>query len=344
MNEVKNNNGKHTKEKKPRDGWDKFELLARPLSGILTAVTIAILGLIGQDTLTTIANQSEGARLFTELQVRREESESALRKDVFNQTLKLLLGDNTNKELDKDPSKRLLRLELLALNFGDSLSLAPLFTEMDRDFNKLQPDSEEEAEDWDIRIKKYKKRLHALAKRVAGVQVSAVVQKGKSFQVEIPGSNYRSTAFEWPEDAIRNEFRDSPELLKDEAFFAETIVDKSQIEFDDIILKFSMTFSKFDTQEKTVRVDLLIEQILKEKNNRLTVVEDKINRKFTLDYYNFPMIDNTRLLKNKRFTLVLENYKSGGISIRGIVFPGQYSSHRDRPFLSDAIEDLKKQF
>ncbi len=331
-------------EKKFRDGWDKFELLAKPLSGVLAAVTIATIGFIGQNTLITIANQSEGARLFTELQVRREESESSLRKDVFNQTLKLLLDDSGKAAAKNDPSKSLLRLELLAMNFGDTLSLAPLFTEMDRDFGKLQPTSDAQAEDWDIRIRKYKKRLHSLAKRVASAQVSAVLQKGKSFQIEIPGDYQRSTVFDWPVDAVRNEFRNQPDWLNDDALVAEAGRKKSQMAFDDVILNFYISFSDFDRNEKTVRADLTIEQILKQKDGSLTPVEDNINREFTLNYYNFPMIDNTRLSRNRRFALVLEDFKSAGVSVRGMVFPGQYSSHRDRPFLSDAIEDLKRQF
>jgi hypothetical protein len=343
MNDEATDNDEVVTGKRQRDGWDKFELLARPLSGILAAGTIAILGLIGQNTLTAIAHQSESSRLFTELQVRREESESELRKDIFNQTLKLLLDDSTDKEASSEPSKQLLRLELLALNFGDSLSLAPLYAEMDRDFNYLQPPSADEAEDWYIQIRHYKKRLHSLAKRVADEQVAEVIQKGKTFAFDVPKGYGKTTGFEWPDDSVKNDLKDSPESSIDQEFINEMNAQMRQFVFDDIIYEVSMTLREFNSEEKELEVDLTIKQYSKESEQKESGAGDTISKKFTLDYYNFPMIDNTRLLNNKRFALVLEEYDYEKITIRGIIFPGQYSSVRDRPFVSDAIEDLKEQ-
>ena len=64
---------------------------------------------------------------------------------------------------------------------------------------------------------------------------------------------------------------------------------------------------------------------------------------FTLDFFNFPMIDNTRLSDNHRFALVLEQFDEKKLIIDGALFPGLYSSHRDKPFLNEAIDELRKE-
>ena len=76
-----------------RDGWDKFEILTRPMAAFLTAIIIAIISFFGQRTITAISLQEQNARLYTELLARREDAESSLRKDMFNQ----LVGTGQNK-------------------------------------------------------------------------------------------------------------------------------------------------------------------------------------------------------------------------------------------------------
>ena len=84
-----------------RDIWDKVDILSRPLGALLTAVVVALIGWYGQQVLqnqqdqttkriaaeqaeaTTRAAAEQNTRLYTELLSRREEAESALRKDMF---------------------------------------------------------------------------------------------------------------------------------------------------------------------------------------------------------------------------------------------------------------------
>lgn len=93
---------------------------------IVTGVLIAWAGFVGNMVLSSISSKQESARLITELQVKREQAECELRKDVFAQALEaFLLKKEDNLGTLNDMSKQLLRLEMLALNFGDSLSLSP---------------------------------------------------------------------------------------------------------------------------------------------------------------------------------------------------------------------------
>src|SRR6202022_4972978 len=68
------------------------------------------------------------ARLYSELTSRREESESALRKDMFTSIINSFL-----KEGPATPEQKMLNLELLVYNFHESLNLKPLFLHIERE-------------------------------------------------------------------------------------------------------------------------------------------------------------------------------------------------------------------
>ena len=72
------------------------------------------------------------ARLYSELTSRREESESALRKDMFTSIINSFL-----REGPATPEQKMLNLELLVYNFHESLDLKPLFQHIQRNIRLL---------------------------------------------------------------------------------------------------------------------------------------------------------------------------------------------------------------
>ena len=72
--------------------------------------------------------QETNARLYSELTSRREESESALRKDMFTSIIKSFLRSGQQATLEQ----KVLNLELLVYNFHESLNLKPLFLHIQR--------------------------------------------------------------------------------------------------------------------------------------------------------------------------------------------------------------------
>src|SRR5213076_1534305 len=67
-------------------------------------------------------------RLYSELMSKREESESALRKDMFQ----TIIGSFVQAHGSGDLNSSVLNLELLAYNFHESLNLKPLFLDIKR--------------------------------------------------------------------------------------------------------------------------------------------------------------------------------------------------------------------
>jgi hypothetical protein len=333
---------RYTYDIKPkRDFWDYVEILARPIAGSLTALAIAWIGFMGNATLkeqqrheSEIARKAEEAenrraadaqdhRLFTDLVSKREDAETALRKDMFN----TILGDFFDKsESQKDQQAiptRLLKLEMLALNFGESLSLTPLFIQLDQHIHEARGGDGNFSElDWIDQ----RDRLHSLARTVSGRQISALAPGGKIFEFDVnvqQATNHNT--FRWPHDSV------TPS--------AEVISALSDISLDGIKRTYSAEFSSADQTRKTVAVHIEIQTWDPVTDEPLP---DAIDMDFELNFFNFPMVDNTRLSGDQRFALVMERFDELNIHVVGIIFRGMYSSNRDKPFIDDVINQLKR--
>ena len=120
------------------DKWGKIGFLLQSSGGLITAVAVAVLGFIGTNYLkdreraeTTSRERMQASetnvRVYTELMSKREEAESALRKDMFVSMIQSFLKPGS-ASLDE----RVLNLELLSYNFHESLNLKPLFVYINR--------------------------------------------------------------------------------------------------------------------------------------------------------------------------------------------------------------------
>lgn len=342
---------------------DWFDRVARLATPVVSGLLIALIAFMGNRTITNYTSRQENARLITQLQIQREQAESDLRRDVFDQAIGALLSE---KEMgsgsDVSLSKRLLKLELLAHNFGDSLSLAPLFVEFDLDLENLENAAGRNIDE-KIRISELRDRLRSLAKRLASQQLSSLEQHGMVFDIKArlePGGNKyvgRSVEFSWPHDAAI-EWVGAPDDHPAEFRVAMTQLLDAEIRrlgvmpFDNIERHYRVVLGDLDPVRRTVSVTLEIcwEDVETDQEDDETVRrtcpsdDPQISRPFTLDHFNFPKIDNTRLSDNQRFAMVLENYETMGdnpeIVIAAVIFPSEHSSLRDRPSMEEAVELL----
>jgi len=162
-----------------RDGWAKADIILKPVGGLLTALAVAVLGFWtssylrdreGRDAALRerIQTSDTNARLYSELTSRREESESALRKDMFTSIINSFL-----REGPATPEQKMLNLELLVYNFHESLNLKPLFLHIERDV-KANP-----------RRTEYRLRLNQVAESVIQKQMLVIQDGGQTFDATI---------------------------------------------------------------------------------------------------------------------------------------------------------------
>lgn len=355
-------------EKPARDIWDYIGILARPIAAFFTALAVAGIGIMGQvalkdreaaiterqslreEQVTLRTAREQDVRLYTELLSRREEAETGLRKDMFRTILGEFFGKSNQAE-EGDLAAldgRLLKLELLALNFSDSISLSPIFLSLNRAIVGAQG----EGAFWQLRRGSLRERLQSLARRVSGRQLAALTLGGESFEFDVPLSRLNDGAeYRWPEHEVEEEIEQTGAAAGlDEDGLAEMVAELSEersvIVCGNIARRYSAFFSSANAAQETVKVALTIDDIAAPEDSEVpedSQVSDASQTRemeFQLNFFNFPMIDNTRLSQNQRFALVMERFEKEYIVVVGVCFPGTYASQRDKPYLNEVIEQL----
>jgi hypothetical protein len=159
---------------KTRDLWDKVDILMRPVGGLLTAVAITLLGFITSSALSQRQAIDTNTRLYTELMSRREDSESALRKDMCVSILSSFVNPN-----ETALNSSVLNLEMLAYNFHESLNLKPLFMELRRRVVSARAEAKTPAARAENAA--YLERLETMGREIVRRQMITVEGVGRRF-------------------------------------------------------------------------------------------------------------------------------------------------------------------
>ncbi len=284
-----------------RDAWNKIEILTRPLGGLLTAAAITVLGFITSSALNQRQAIDTNTRLYTELMSRREESESALRKDMCVSIINSFVNP---RDTGLGPS--VLNLEMLAYNFHESLNLKPLFEEMRRRVMHARGEAatlEDRAEN-----DAYLERLETMAREIVRRQMIVLEGVGKRFDrtIDLSGD---------PEGASLE-----PETLT----------------LDGVATTFAIDVLGVDRETREIEIGLSIESPDPEQGRQTKVAA------FGVSYFDFPMIDNTRLVGGQRCSVVLNSISEHSADITLVLFPGTYASLKEKPYYNEVIESVLK--
>jgi hypothetical protein len=298
-------------KKEKRDSWDKIQIVMQPIGGLITALTIALVSYFGSAYLNNRQDNESKIRLYTELMSSREQAESALRKDMFNSILGTILKDSHS--LDEN----ILQLELLAYNFHESLNLMPLFVYLDRQIASEKNNQLKE---------EYRKRLYKMASDVTSKQISS-----------LEGAAARETMFiTFPSDSIEYKPGLSQELAidwKESKVFYDTVkVGETVNAYKRVVY---LNALGYNVDEKSVNVRLDIETYLNDKSINM------VTQEFMIDYFQFPMIDNTRLSNDMRCAVVMRDFDFPNfIEVDILYFPGSHSSLKEKPYYDEVVKKL----
>ena len=297
--------------KDKRDKWDRIEILMQPIGGIIAAMTIALVSYFGSVYLNNKQNNESKNRLYTELMSTREQAESSLRKDMFNSILGTILKESGT--LDEN----ILQLELLAYNFHQSLNLMPLFDYLNR---KIALEKNLELR------KEYRKRLYKMARDVTSKQISSLEGAAAKEMMFITftgdSSGYKP--------GLSQEL---PIEWKDSKTFNDTVIVGNTIEVYNRVVYLKAL--QYNVDEKSVNVRLDIENSLNDK------FVNMVTQEFTIDYFQFPMIDNTRLSNDMRCAVVMRDFDYPNyIQVDILYFPGSHSSLNEKPYYDDVMKKL----
>jgi hypothetical protein len=262
-------------------------IVLQPVGGLLTAITVALVGYLGSTFLERRQASDSNTRLYSELMSRREEAETDLRKAMFAS-----IFDSFLKPESMSVEARLVSLELLAYNFHESLELKPLFLHLKRQVGGTQQPAKGQ----------YLKRLEHLAKDVTARQVLLLEEAGAVFGRTIDVDRLRSNVrqhqggLELPDETLTL------------AGFART---------------FRIVVEEEDPDAREFRVKLFV----------VTPGEEHIEAgPFAVGFFDFPMINNTRLSHDQRCAIVVNALDDHSADISLVYFPGSRASLRDKPY------------
>jgi hypothetical protein len=202
--------------KPEKDFWDKVDVVLRPLNGLLTALTVALLGYYTSNIVRQQETRDSNERVYTQLMSSREQAESGLRKDMFLSIIQIFQRpEQTSLEA------KMLNLEMLAYNFHDSLNLKPLFASVDREITSTK-DSDKLY---------YIGRLNQVSKEIITRQLVLLEQVGSKFSRNVDFDKLKANP---------GGFELEPEKLK----------------LDGAEREFMVSILDFDLQTRQIKVEL----------------------------------------------------------------------------------------
>ncbi len=201
-----------------------------------------------------------------------------------------------------DLDGKVLNLELLAYNFHDSLNLKPLFLDIQR---RLRQSS-------DPRRAEYLARINRVAREITAKQMFSLEGHGASFR--------RSVDFEELAAAGQAGLLLDPELIT---------VGRMKVEVRVRVLKVDK-----EQQQLSVRLEV------RSPDGEAQLPDSRAS--FSVGFYDFPVIDNTRLASDMRCAVTLANFSVVAADLATVCFPGEYASLRDRPYYDEVIQKLRE--
>lgn len=202
----------------------------------------------------------------------------------------------------EDLSARVLNLELLAYNFHDSLNLKPLFLEMQRRLRKSADPERGE----------YLRRINAVARETTAKQLFALEGHGRSFRRSV---DFAELAAAGPAGVALD-----PETitLRKEAAEVALRVLKVDIGQQQLIVRLKVAAADGGEEVPDSRAS------------------------FSVGFYDFPVIDNTRLPGGMRCAVTLSNFSPEAADLTTVCFPGEYASLKDRPYYDEVMQKLRE--
>ncbi len=282
-------------EHKEKDFWDKAAIVLQPVGGLLAALAVAGLGFFGSQFIERRQAEETRARFTSELISKREEADSALRKDMFVSIIQSFLRPESTSLDD-----RLLKLELLAYNFHESLNLKPLFFQLDRDIDKTGGAKGNEL----------RERLSKVAREVTRKEMVVLEEAGMSFE--------RTVDFD--------DLAGNPGGIP---------LEPAVLTLNKVERNFALVVKKVDVRRKEMQIRLEV----KTRNEESGVYRTD-DAEFWVGYYDFPMIDHVRLSRDQRFAVILRNFSGGSARVAAVYFPGAYASLKEKPYVQELVKGL----
>lgn len=285
---------------KPRDCWDKLDIV---LKGLLP-LAVAAVGYFGTSYLSSQQRAESTRQFYTSLQAQRETADGNLRKEMFSYVIGNFLG-----KVEGDPQKRVVGLEMLALNFHDSFDLLPLFEDTYLTVLAQARDPAESA--------RLVTRLIELSREINDRQIAALADVNHQWRRVVDLRAGAPGGGVGPLPAI--ELRPLAPRGGDPVPAGRAALD----------LRLSVL--EVDAGQSRVRVSLEVWDRVKAM---------LVERSFWVSPFDFPALHNIRLPHRERVALVLNAFEDEHVDLTVLHFPEARASLKEKPYIDDLIDDI----
>ena len=155
----------------------------------------------------------------------------------------------------------------------------------------------------------FRSRLNQVAMEITNRQLVLLEQVGKKFS--------RTVDFE--------KFHTSPGGLE---------LETEKLNLNNTEREFMLSVLEYDPERRELTMELGVRTPQESSNVQ--------RRTFHVGYYDFPMIDNTRLSRDQRAAVVLNQMNEGGADLTLVYFPGSYASLKEKVSYDEVVEQLRQ--
>jgi hypothetical protein len=296
----------------------------------LIPIVIALIGYYFTTWQKDRDDTENNIRLYTQLVSQREQSDSQLRTEMFKAVIEKFLSGGKSG----DVHDMVLKLELLAYNFHESLDLGPLFKEVLRNLDLPSRASADEQ-------KKLRKRLDTAANTIVFQQVAVLSVNGQRWSASISPEEAR-------ESSTNNSYLIDQEIMEPGARRNEPVgitgSTKEATPPGRTGRQLRLQVLAMDLRHREVEVRLLVQS----QSDGTTVVD----RHFIVSLYDFPMLDNTRLPNGERCSVVLTDFfvderasdkdqqRNSFANLDVVVFPATSASLKERIEYDELLRNM----
>lgn len=293
-----------------KDRWDKIDILLKPVGGLFTGIALAVVGFF----TTQMLEQQQAEQTNRLAQQQAEETNRRLYTEIMSSREKA--DSDLRKEMFNsiikaflDPQKasldeKVLALELLAYNFHDVIDLSPLFKHVAKSIEESAVDNKASLNS----------QLERVAREVIDKQLAALGEAGELTTLGLSFDEVSKGGQSFPEKMypIR---ADAPDVPGKRYAFVEVLHVYPDVRELKLRLESGDPKNRFDPE-----IDII----------------------FKVGFFDFPMIDNTRLSHSQRIGIALTRWTDYGAELALVYFPGSRASLKEKPYYDEVIEHLQQ--
>jgi len=326
-----------------KDRWDKAEIVLRPVGGLLTAIAIATIGFLGSNYFEKKQATETNLRLYTELMNKREEAENTLRTDMFGKIFEAFLSPSgaasgTEDELEQ-LNDEILSIDLIARNFHEFLDIKPLFrnvllntVRMERRLKRASygsPSDSPDAEKTIRRLSRKKEHLVNIAGRIIDKQLEVLEEAGQVMTLRIPFERVCT------DKSIRtyasNDYCYKPGTQKTARLALPRTRDGARGGAPVRAFTLYVERAYPDWRMARVKVTAIEQDVAREE------YPDVDTKTFWVGAFDFPMVDNTYLSPDERYTVVVDGLDEDAMVIKLVYFPASYAGLREKSYYHQKV-------